>query len=75
MSNELPELEIGVEYVITHNRKGTFTGIIKEVGGDWAAVEITTGTTQTLLQCNQRTTGEETTVRRSFCKFKKVENS
>lgn len=75
MSEELPELELGVEYTIRHNRKGTFTGIVKSYDSTWAIVEITAGATQTLLQRNQRTTGEEATIRRSFCQFKKVENS
>ena len=75
MSEELQELELGVEYTIRHNRKGKFTGIVKSCDSEWATVEITTGVTQTLLQSNQRTTGMEVTIRRSFCRFNKVENS
>lgn len=59
MSEELPELELGAEYTIRHNRKGTLNGVVQKVYDDWVVVEIE---------------GEEVTIRRSFCRFKKVEN-
>lgn len=61
----------GKVYTIRHNRKGTFRG--KYLGGfdDWATFEIVDGEASYVNQEN-RGTGEEITVRRSFCHFSKV---
>lgn len=38
------QLIVGNTYVITHRRKGTFTGKIVLIDGEWIDVEITQGT-------------------------------
>jgi hypothetical protein len=58
---------VGQSYRVAHSRKGTFTGTLKSVDGEWADFEITKGRAQAILPENEVETGEIVTVRDSLC--------
>lgn len=65
-------MNIGTVYLIKSNRKGTFEGRLKSFNDEWATFEITKGKAGAMCEYNERETGEEVTVRRSFCSFSEV---
>lgn len=58
-------IEVGKTYTFTHTRKGKFTGKLLKFSedGDWADIEITKGTTKTMLPENERGPGEAVSMR------------
>lgn len=62
----------GHSYKVASTRKGTFTGQLVVADDTWATFEITKGRAAAMLPENERTKGEEVTVRRSFCAFTEV---
>lgn len=61
--------EVGKTYVVRHSRKGTFTARVKAVHGDFATLEIVSGTARAMLAYNERGVGEEVDVRLSLATF------
>lgn len=72
---ESNNLEIGKEYLITHNRKGKFQAIVKDFNSEWVAIEITKGKAGAALEYNERFAGEKMTVRKGFCRFSEIQTA
>jgi hypothetical protein len=66
------ELEIGKVYEISHQRKGTFIGNIKNLSEEWVTFELIEGDVEYLSANVSLDIGEEETVRMSFCTFKEI---
>ena len=62
-------LQVGKTYTVNSSRKGVFAGRLMGFDDTWATVLITDGKAKAMLEYNERETGEEITVRRSFCTF------
>jgi len=62
-------LEIGKIYLVSSSRKGKFFGMIKSFDETWATCKITAGKAGAMMEHSEKNTGEEVTVRRSFCVF------
>lgn len=58
--------QVGKTYEIRHSRKGTFIGVVKEISGEWADVEITNGIAKAVMDYNVREAGETIRVRDSM---------
>lgn len=63
------KLQNGATYKVKSQRKGSFTGLLIHHDETWATIEITDGKAQAMLAYNERSMGEEVTVRRSHCLF------
>ena len=57
----------GVEYRISHRRKGAFTGVVLRSDEVWATLQITEGCSHAVTDYNIRLTGEEVCVRNVHC--------
>ncbi len=64
--------KIGVEYQVTHSRKGRFRMKIQSINGEWITGTITDGNAAAMCDYNEREKGEEITVRESFCTFRRL---
>lgn len=64
-------LENGCIYEVRGQRKCSFTGLLIQHCDTWATIEITCGKAQAMLAYNERSIGEEVTVRRSLATFTK----
>lgn len=71
----MSELQNGATYKVKSSRKGKFTGLLVSHDDTWATIEITDGKAQAMLAYNERSIGEEVTVRRSFCSFEQMGES
>lgn len=67
--------EVGKTYRVSHSRKGTFNMKMTSVGDEWAEGTIVKGRAGALLHYNEKETGEEITVRISFCSFNEVKET
>lgn len=65
----MTELQNGANYKVNSSRKGKFTGLLVSHDDTWAIIEITDRKAQAMLAYNQRSIGEEVTVRRELCSF------
>jgi hypothetical protein len=63
------DLQIGKEYLVSHSRKGTFTGRVKAIDDTWATLEITSGRAGAMMAYNEVGIGEDVTVRLTHCRF------
>lgn len=64
-------LEIGATYTVKHRRKGTFTGVVLEQGGEWVRLRLVAP--QLLLGASTDwVPGEEITVRASLATFTRL---
>lgn len=61
--------EVGVTYLVTHSRKGTFRLCVTKVQGEWADGYITDGHASAANPDNARSEGEKVEVRASLCAF------
>lgn len=60
--------EIGKTYRIEHSRKGSFTGKVTAINGEWIDVEITAGKARNMAsEANE--VGEVVRLRDSHCAF------
>jgi hypothetical protein len=59
---------IGKTYKVNHTRKGTFTGIVRAINGEWIDVEITKGKARNVASADVEA-GDSVTVRDTQCTF------
>lgn len=71
----MSELQNGATYKVNSSRKGKFTGLLVAHDDTWATIEITDGKAQAMLAYNERSIGEEVTVRRLLCSFEQMGES
>lgn len=71
----MSELQNGATYKVKSSRNGKFIGLLVSHDDTWATIEITDGKAQAMLAYNQRSIGEEVTVRREWCSFEFMEKS
>jgi hypothetical protein len=62
-------LEVGKTYEVRNQRKGTFTGRITKIAGEWVSIKITSGVAKAVIRYNVRDVGEEVTVRSAHTIF------
>lgn len=66
------EIKVGATYRVSHTRKGAFVLRVDRLDDVWATGTIVSGRARALLDYNEVETGEEITIRRSFCTFVEV---
>ena len=71
----MSELQNRATYQGNSSRKGKFTGLLVAHDYTWATIEITDGKAQAMLAYNERSIGEEVTVRRLLCSFEQMGES
>lgn len=59
----------GGTYAVNDSRKGKFNMLVNRVAGEWVEGVIVSGKATALLECNERETGEEITVRQCLATF------
>ena len=64
--------EAGKTYRVSHSRKGTFNMLMTSVHEEWTQGTIVNGRAKAMLPYNERETGEDITVRTSFCSFTEI---
>lgn len=65
--------EVGKLYEIRHSRKGTFTGKLLSIDGEWADIEIVRGVARAIMDYNIKYEGEKVTIRDVHSFFTEVE--
>jgi len=63
------EIQVGKTYRVNSSRKGTFTGKVTAINGEFADILITSGRAGAMMEYNEREEGEQVTVRMSLCIF------
>jgi len=68
-------IEVGKTYRVIHSRKGTFDMRIASFNDEWAEGVIVKGSAKAMMDYNEKETGENITVRISFCHFVEVKDA